>query len=60
MYSSRMRTARSLLYEGLCPEGVSVQGRSLARGVSVRDPLPREDRCKNITFPQLGLRVVKI
>ena len=41
MHSSRMRTARSLPYGrvsvqgGLCPEGVSVQEKSLSRGVSL-------------------------
>ena len=53
---------------GLCP-GVSLSGGAMSRGVSVRggkslwppSPLWTEwltDRCKNITFPQLPLRVV--
>ena len=48
MHPSRMRTARSS----------AVRGRGRLRD---RDPLDRiTDRCKNITFPQLRLRVVKI
>ena len=47
MHSSRMRTARSLPYGGGLPD---------------RDPPVNRitDKCKNITFPQLRLRAVKI
>ena len=62
MHSSRIRTARSLPYREVCVRGwgVSVQGGSLSKGVSVQerglcqeDPVNRKtDRCKNIILPQ--------
>ena len=64
MHSSRMRTVRSssrLLGGGVCPEGVCpgvVVYPSMHWG---RHPPRTEwltDRCKNITFPQLRLRMV--
>ena len=57
------------LSAGLCPEGVSVQGSlctgslclgGLCQGVQPPPVNRTTDRCKNITFPQLRLRMVKI
>ena len=57
MHSSRMRTARSLLYRGvsvqvgLCPAG-GLSWRSLSRKPSPMDGIGMTDASKNIALPQ--------
>ena len=64
MHSSRMRTARSLLYSGvsvqvgLCPAGGGLSWRSLSRKPSPMDGIGMTDASKNIALPQTSLRAV--
>ena len=67
MYSSRMRTACSLMYRkgvGLCPRGARFicpwEGLCPGGSLSGRPPPPvnrMTDRCKNITLPQSSFRL---
>ena len=55
MYSSRVRTARSLPLGASVHGGYLYMGMSLPRGVSVREtssPCGQTDICENIALPQ--------